>query len=153
VCKYKVSMVQKLMESFDTDAAHLSRFSVFDPVTLEVQTGFGYDNELLEGVEADLGINQGWLVDLENEDVTTVDVVGHCKTLVQNLHDRPGDIDGTNHSGPSCCSDISHSTGNSTVNSDATARQHTFWEKALKNINLVNKNSTLPTNWQNPKTK
>ncbi len=36
VCKYKVSMVQKLMESFDTDAAHLARFSVFNPVMLEV---------------------------------------------------------------------------------------------------------------------
>jgi hypothetical protein len=70
VRKYKESMVQKLMESFDTHSAHLARFSVFDPVTLEVQTGFGDDDELLEGVERDLGINQGWLADQENEDGT-----------------------------------------------------------------------------------
>jgi hypothetical protein len=59
VRKYKESMVQKLMESFDTNSVHLARFSVFDPVTLEVQTGFGDNDELLEGVERDLGINQG----------------------------------------------------------------------------------------------
>jgi hypothetical protein len=67
VRKYKESMVQKLMESFDTESAHLARFSDFDPVTLEVQTGFGDDNKLLEGVERDLGINQGWLADQENK--------------------------------------------------------------------------------------
>jgi hypothetical protein len=108
---------------------------------LEVQTGFGDNNELLEGVEADLGINQGWLADLENEDVTTVDVVGHCKALAQTLCDRPGNINDAEHSGPSRCSNFSHSTENSTANLDAT--KHTFWEKALKNIDLVNKNSTL----------
>ncbi len=81
VRKYKESMAQKLMESFDTNSAHLVRFSVFNPVTLVVQTGFGDDNELLEGVKRDLGINQRWLVDQENKDGTTVDVVGHCKAL------------------------------------------------------------------------
>ncbi len=111
VCKYKESMVQKLMESFDTNSAHLARFSVFNPVTLEVQTGFVDDDELLEGVEGDLGINQGWLADQENKDGTTVDVVGHRKALAQTLRDHPGDIDDADHSGPSSCTDFSQSTG------------------------------------------
>ena len=115
-------MVQKLMESFDTNTAHLARFSVFNPVTLEVQTGFGDDNELLEGVERDLGINQGWLVDQENKDGTTIDVVGQRETLAQTLCNHPGDIDDANHSGPSRCTDFSQSTGNSSVNLDATTR-------------------------------
>ncbi len=137
-------MVQKLMESFDTNSVHLARFSVFDPVTLEIQTGFGDDNELLERVERDLGINQGWLADQENKDGTTEDVVGHCEALAQTLHDRPGDIDDTDHSGLSHCTNFSQSTGNSSVNSDAMTRRHTFVrEKALRNIDLVNKNLTL----------
>jgi hypothetical protein len=143
VRKYKESMVQKLIESFDTNSTHLARFSVFNPVTLEVQTGFGNNNELLEGVERDLGINQGWLADQENKDGTTVDVVGHRKAIAQTLHNRLGDIDDANHSGPSRCTNFSQSTGNSSVNSDTMTCQHIFWEKALKNIDLVNKNSTL----------
>jgi hypothetical protein len=57
VCKYKVGMVQKLMESFDIDSALAACFSVFGPVTLLVQMGFSDEDKLLEGVEADLGIN------------------------------------------------------------------------------------------------
>jgi hypothetical protein len=118
VGKYKESMVQKLMESFDTNSAHLARFSVFNPVTLEVQTGFGDNDKLLEGVERDLGINQGRLGDQENKDGTTVDVVGHCKALVQTLRNCMGDIDDTDHSGPSRRTNFSQSTGNFSVNLD-----------------------------------
>ncbi len=119
------------------------RFSVFNSVTLEVQTGFGDNYKLLEGVERDLGINQGWLADQENEDGTTVDVVGHRKALAQTLNNPPGDIDDANHSGPSHPTNFSQSTGNSSVNLDTTTCQHTFWEKSLTNIDLVNKNLTL----------
>ena len=52
-------MVKKLMESFDTDAALLARFSVFDPITLTDETTFGDVDEQLEWVEEDLGIDQG----------------------------------------------------------------------------------------------
>jgi hypothetical protein len=38
---------------------------------------------------------------------------------------------------------FSHSTGNSTNNSEAMIQQHTLQEKALKNIILINKNYTL----------
>ncbi len=46
-------MVRKLIESFDINSALLERFFVFHPVTLLVQMGFGDEDELLEGVEAD----------------------------------------------------------------------------------------------------
>jgi hypothetical protein len=52
-------MVQKLMESFDIDSALLARYSVFDPLTLEVQTGLDDKDDQLESVEVDLGIDQG----------------------------------------------------------------------------------------------
>jgi hypothetical protein len=107
--KYKESMVQKLMESFDTNSVHLARFSVFNPVTLEIQTGFGDNDKLLEGVERDLGINQGWLAEQENKDWTTVDGVGHHEALVQTLRDCPGDIDDAHHSGLSHCTNYSQS--------------------------------------------
>jgi hypothetical protein len=32
--KYRLKMVQKLMESFDMDAALLAHFSAFDPATV-----------------------------------------------------------------------------------------------------------------------
>ncbi len=38
-CKYKAGMIKKLMESFNIDSAAFSGFSVFDPNTLEVQSG------------------------------------------------------------------------------------------------------------------
>ena len=77
VCKYKVGMVRKLMESFDIDSVLLAHFSIFDPMTLLVQLGFGDKDKLLEGVEADLGINQGWQANLENDNGAMVDVVGY----------------------------------------------------------------------------
>ena len=61
MCKYKAGMIKKLMESFNIDASALSEFSVFDPNTLEVQTGLDDKDNFLECVEADLGINQGWI--------------------------------------------------------------------------------------------
>jgi hypothetical protein len=51
------------MESFDTQQALLSNFSSFDPVTLEVDCEFGDVNYQLKGIEADLGIDQGWVAD------------------------------------------------------------------------------------------
>jgi hypothetical protein len=70
-------------------------------------------------------------------------VVGHREALAQTCRDCLGDIDDANHSGLFHRTNFSQSTGNSSVNSDATTCQHTFREKALKNINLVNKNLTL----------
>ncbi len=60
---YDFSTVQSLMESFDTQQALLSKFSTFDLVTLEVKCEFANVNDQLEGIEANLGINQGWVVD------------------------------------------------------------------------------------------
>jgi hypothetical protein len=77
VMKYRLKMVQKVMESFDVDAALLACFSKFNLVSLTVPTTFGDVDEQLESVEGNLGINQGWNADLEEDAATRVDVVGH----------------------------------------------------------------------------
>jgi hypothetical protein len=136
-------MVRKLMESFDTDAAKLAGLSSFDPETLTVHTRYGDVDEQLEGVEAELGIDQEWAADLEAETSNRVDVEGHREALAQTLRDRVEDIDDADRSGPSRRTDFSCSTGNSTNNSEATVRQHTLRAKALRNIDLVDRNYTL----------
>ena len=131
------------MESFDTDAAKLAGMSSFDPGTLTVQTRYNDMDEQLEGVEAELGINQGWAVDMEGDSPHLVDVVGHREALAQTLRDQVEDIGDADHSGPSRRTDFSCSTGNSTHNSEGTVRQHTLRAKALQNIDLVDRNYTL----------
>jgi hypothetical protein len=51
------------MESFDTQQALLSKFSTFDPVTLKVDCEFRDVDDQLKGIEANLRIDQGWVVD------------------------------------------------------------------------------------------
>jgi hypothetical protein len=137
VCKYRLVMVQTLMESFSIKAAYLASYSIFDPITLTVDTAYVNDDQLLEGVEADLGIDQVWEVDKEEIGGVAVNVVGHREALAMSLRDRI-DINDADRSGPSCWSDFSHSTGNSTNNSNATTRQHLTQERQLKNIELIN---------------
>jgi hypothetical protein len=84
--------------------------------------------------------------DMEGDDSRTVNVVGHKEALETTLQDRIDDIDNADRSGPSCHTDFSQSTGNSTNNTDATAHMHTHRERALTTIALVNKNSTLTNN-------
>jgi hypothetical protein len=143
---YRLTMVQKLMDSFDVAAALLTHFSEFDPITIIVQTTLGDVDEHLEGVKANLGIDQGWTADLEEKDRDRVDMVGHRKALAMTLRDCIKDGDNTACSGPSRRLDFLHSTGNSTNNSEVTIHQHTLQEKALKNIELVKKNYHLENN-------
>ena len=102
----------KLMESFDIDLALLARYSVFDPITLEVQTSLDEKDDQLESVEADLGINQGWQADLEHGVEATVDVVGdrEAEALTMTLRDCPDDINDAEHNCPSHHSIFSKST-------------------------------------------
>jgi hypothetical protein len=146
VMGYRLAMVQKLMESFDINAALLAHFSEFNLITLPVQMTFGDVDEQLDSVEADLGIDQGWTVDLEEKNGDRVDVVGQRKALAMTLRNRIEDVDDAACSGPSCWLDFLHSTGNLTNNLEATIHQHTLREKALKNIELVNKNYHLENN-------
>jgi hypothetical protein len=143
---YRLTMVQKLMKSFDINAALLARFSEYDPITLTVQTAFGDIDEQLDSVKANLGTDQGWTVDLEETDEESVDVVGNCVALAMNLRDPIEDVDDPAGSGPSCWLIFFHSTGNSTNNLDATIHQHALQEEALKNIVLVDKNYHLKNN-------
>ena len=58
-------MVQLLMKSFDTNQAIFSQYSTFDPNTLTIEAEFGNTDKQLESMESDLGIDQGWLADME----------------------------------------------------------------------------------------
>jgi hypothetical protein len=110
---------------------------------LTIHTRYGDVDEQLNGVEAKLGIDQGWAADLEEDGTSRIDVVGHREALAQTLCNRVEDIDDADCSGPSRRTDFSCSTGNSTNNSEATVRQHTLRAKALGNIDLVDRNYTL----------
>jgi hypothetical protein len=126
VMRYRLEMVQKLMESFDVNAALLARFSEFDSTTLTVTTTFGDVNEQLESIEADLGIDQDWYTDLEGDNGNKVDLIGHQEALAMMLRNRVEDVDNAVCSGPSRRSNFSQSTGNSTNNSKDTTRHHTL---------------------------
>ena len=82
--KYRVEMVQKLMESFDVNAALLAWFAEFDRTTLIVTTPFADVDEHLEGIESELGINQGWCADSEVAG-QRMDIVGHKEALAMTL--------------------------------------------------------------------
>jgi hypothetical protein len=140
---YRLAMVQKLMESFDVNAALLACFPEFDPITLTVQTTFGDVDEQLDSVKANLRFNQGWTAGLEEEDGERDARVSHRKALAMTLRDRIKDVGDAVCSGPSHQLDFLHSTGDSTNNLEATICQHTLQEKALKNIELEDKNYHL----------
>jgi hypothetical protein len=42
-----------------------SQYSTFNPNTLTVEAEFGNTDKQLESMESDLGIDQGWLADME----------------------------------------------------------------------------------------
>jgi hypothetical protein len=92
-------------------------------------------------MKVNLGIDQGWAANNDDMNIR-FSLVGAWEALHQTLHNRPDDINNALRYGPSRQSDFSHSTGNSTMNSDTTACAPAQMENALKNITLVNKNST-----------
>jgi hypothetical protein len=100
--KYRLEMVQKLMESFNVDEALLVWFTEFDPATLTLKTGFGDVDKELERIETNLVIDQGWYADLEDKETgTCLDVLGHCKALERTLCDQIEDVDDADRSCPS----------------------------------------------------
>jgi hypothetical protein len=136
-------MIKNLMESFDIDAAKLAGYSKFDVETLTVDSKFGNVDKQLDRIEVELGINQCWEADFEEGGGNRVDVIGHREVLAQTLCNQVDNVDNADRSGPSRGMDFSCSTGNSTNNSKATIQQHTMCAKALRNINLVDKNYAL----------
>jgi hypothetical protein len=137
-------MVQTLMESFNTNAALLARFSKFDDITLKVKTSFCDEDQYLKSMEADLGIDQGWAADYDdNNKNNRITLEGAQEALQETLQDRFDDLDDALRDGPSCRSDFTHSIGNSTLNNDGTARGPTRMEEALKSISFINKNCKL----------
>jgi hypothetical protein len=85
--RYRLEMVQKLMASFDINAALLAQFSEFDSTTLTVITTFGDVNKQLESAEVHLGIDQGWYADLEGDNGNKVDLISHREALAMTLQD------------------------------------------------------------------
>ncbi len=81
------------------------------------------------------------MVDEEKEDQNRETLEGAHEALHQTLCDCPDDMDNVLRDGPSHRLDFTHSTGNSTMNNDGTARGLARMERALKNITLINKNS------------
>ena len=139
VKKYRLNMVQKLMECFEYGDRLLAAAADFDPVTLTVQARF-HDNEAdLDKAEMAFGIDQEWIVDDEG-----VTANASMEGMEMMLQDKMDDVDDADRSGPSRRSDYDGmSTGNSTLNSGATCRKHTLKDKALKNIELINANDQL----------
>ncbi len=76
VIKYKDSMIVKLMESFDTDAAKLAEYSSFDVETLTVEVDIPDDDGRLDQLELDLGLNS-WAADSEEIDGIRMSITGH----------------------------------------------------------------------------
>ena len=62
----------------------------------------------MDSIEADRGINQGWLEDLEETNRDRVEVVGHRKALAMTLRDCIKDVDDAACSGPSYWLDFLH---------------------------------------------
>jgi hypothetical protein len=86
VCGHKLTMVQTLMESIDTEAALIAQFLTFDVNTLEVRTTFVDEDDYLESMEADLSINQGWAADDDNFDKSPkITLEGAHEALQQTL--------------------------------------------------------------------
>jgi hypothetical protein len=94
------------MESFDTDAVLLARFSSFDPDTLEVKTQFGDVDKYLKGMEAKLGIDQGWAANDDDKNIR-FSLEGGWEAFHQTLHILPDDITNALRDGPSRRSDFS----------------------------------------------
>jgi hypothetical protein len=132
------------MENFDTNQSLFSQFSTFDPETLAIVEEFGDTDEQLESMESDLGIDQGWLADMEEGKGGRLSIEGHQEVLEQTLRDHIEDVDNAACSRASRRSNFSQSTGNSTNNLTA-AGQLTFNHKdqALHNVALLNANSDL----------
>jgi hypothetical protein len=90
------------MESFDTEAALITQFSTFDVNTLEVRTMFADEDDYLEHMEADLGINQGWAADDNNFNKSPkITLEGAHEVLQQTLQDHPDDLENAHRDGPS----------------------------------------------------
>ena len=107
------------MESFDTNQAIFSQYLTFDPDTLTGEGEFGDTDKQVESMESDLGIDQGWVADMEEGKGGRLAVVGHQEALENALRDRIDDVDDAACSGASRWSNFSQSTGNFTIHSTA----------------------------------
>jgi hypothetical protein len=136
VQKYKLGMIQKLMQSFNIDASKLAGFSTFNVNTQTVMTKYGDIVRQLDDLDAGFRIDQ-WAADLEELGGTRMLISGHREALAQTLCNRVDNVDNANRSGPSHRTIITGSTGNSTKNSKATTQQHMLRDKAVRNIDLV----------------
>jgi hypothetical protein len=88
-------MIQKLMESFDIDAAKLAGYSKFDVNRLTVITKYSDVDDQLDELKANFGIDQ-WAADAKDLDGTRMTISGHREALAQTLRDHAKDVDDAN---------------------------------------------------------
>ncbi len=116
----------------------------FNPDTLTVEAEFGNTDKQLESMESDLGIDQGWVADMEEGKGGRLAVVGHQEALEKTLWDHIDDVDNAARSVASRWSNFSQSTGNSTIHLTAAGRlAFNHKDRALRNVALLNANSGL----------
>ena len=138
VLGYTEPCARKLMESFDTEAAHLAGFSVFDVEKLTCEGEFMDGDGYLDEIEEEFGIDSGF-----GEEDQKMDLSEARELHQQTLGDRD-DMSECDRSGPSRRTNFSQSTGNSTNRSVTTERlavQHK--DRALKNVALTRDNADL----------
>jgi hypothetical protein len=122
----------------------------FDPNTLTAEAEFSNTDKQLESMESDLGIDHGWLADMEEGKGGRLVAVGHQEALEKTLRDRIDDVDNAACSRASRRSNFSQSTGNSAIHLTA-AGQSAFNHKdcTLCNVALLNANSGLQNDLDN----
>ena len=137
---YSERTAQTLMEGFETDAALMARFSVFNVRTMTIQAEFVDNDNFLEEMAADMDLDE----DFNDGDADVAfDFAGAVDQLEDTLRTKD-DLSDAERSGKSRRTGFSASTGNSTnaeVNEERLAFQHK--DRAKKNIELTKSNADL----------
>jgi hypothetical protein len=139
---YSERTAQTLMEGFETDAALMAKFSVFDVENMTIQAEFVDQDNFLEDMAAEMDLDEDF-----NDDGAAGNVAFDFAGAVDQLEDTlrtKDDLSDAERSGKSRRTGFSASTGNSTnasVNEERLAFQHK--DRAKKNIELTKTNADL----------
>ena len=137
---YSERTAQTLMEGFETDAALMAKFSVFDVQNMTIQAEFVDQDIFLEDMAAEMELDE----DFNDGDADVAfDFAGAVDQLEDTLRTKD-DLSDAERSGKSRRTGFSASTGNSTnaeVNEERLAFQHK--DRAKKNIELTKTNADL----------
>ena len=135
-CLYNTSCAQTLMESFDIEHAGLAKYSTFDERTLRVKAEFPEEDDFLEDVEAEWGLDA--YADEPDSGGVQVDLANSREELANTLRERD-DISMADGDAPSRAT--GHVDGQSAGNlSDRSEGSVGFGmnhkERAIQNVQL-----------------